>query len=53
MEGQALKETEAILEEEEIMVLWDLQEDQEMWDYLEKLVTKDHRGLRDWSELKA
>ena len=34
LEGQALKETEAILEEEETRVLWDLQEDQEMWDYL-------------------
>ena len=34
MEGQVLKETEVILEEEETRALWDLQEDQEMWDYL-------------------
>lgn len=53
MEGQALKETEVILVEEETRVLWDLQEDQGMWDYLEKLVTKDPRDLRDWWELKA
>lgn len=53
LEDQVLKETEEILAGEEIRVPWDLQEDWEMWDYLEKLVTKDHLAPRDLWELKA
>lgn len=53
LEDQVLKETEEILEGEETRVPWDLQEDWEMWDYLEKLVTKDHLAPRDLWELKA